>query len=389
MTSRGGVFRNPRSGRDVDEPPVPPDALDFHRKLPGYTPTPLVEAPAIARRLGIRRLWVKDETIRFELPSFKFLGASWGTYRALDRHVGGLGPWETFDDLRRQLAPRLPLSLSAATDGNHGRAVSRIARMLGLEARVYVPAGTAAARIEAIESEGATCEIVEGTYGDAVARSARDAGPRCLVVSDTSWPGYEDVPRFIVEGYSTIFAEVDEQTAAARADGPDLVVVQIGVGALAAAAATHYRRAGRTSRPTLVGVEPESAACMLASVEAGEIVEVPGPHPSIMVGLNCDRPSLVAFPVVSRSFDLFVTVPDEQAEESMRILSEVPLAVGETGAAGLAGLLRLAQPELEDATEGVRPGEGASALVIVTEGVTDPDGYRRVMAGHQVDERPR
>lgn len=381
MTSRGRILRNERPVEGVGEPAAPPDALRFHRKLAGYAPTPLVEAPEIASRLGIRHLWVKDETIRFGLPSFKFLGASWGTYRALDAHVGGLGAWDTLDDLRRELAPRLPLSLSAATDGNHGRAVSRFARMLGLDARVYVPAGTATARIEAIESEGATCEVVEGTYGDAVARSAEDAGPRCLVISDTSWPGYEDVPRWIIEGYSTIFHEVDEQLADARAVGPDLVVIQIGVGALAAAAATHYRPAGLATRPKLVGVEPESAACMLASVEAGRIVEVPGPHPSIMVGLNCDRPSLVAFPVVSRSFDLFVTVTDEQAEESMRILAELPLEVGETGGAGLAGLLRLAQLDPDGGGGDVRASvEAASALVIVTEGVTDPDGYGRAMA---------
>jgi diaminopropionate ammonia-lyase len=374
------VFRSERGDGGIDEPPVPRDALRFHRKLPGYAPTPLLEAPEIAGRLGLRHLWMKDETTRFDLPSFKFLGASWGTYRALDAHAGGLGEWETLDDLLRQLAPRLPLSLSAATDGNHGRAVARMARMLGLTARVYVPAGTAPARIEAIESEGAACEIVQGTYGDAVARSARDAGPRCLVVSDTSWPGYEDVPRFIVEGYSTIFEEIDGQLPEAGADGLEMVVIQIGVGALAAAAARHYRRPGLASPPTLVGVEPESAACMLASVEAGEIVAVPGPHRSIMAGLNCDRPSLVAFPLVSRSFDLFVTVTDDQAEESMRVLAELPLESGETGAAGLAGLLRL----FEHGPDGERGDKGqlgvASALVIVTEGVTDPEGYRRAIA---------
>ncbi|HEX5690805.1 MAG TPA: pyridoxal-phosphate dependent enzyme, partial [Roseiflexaceae bacterium] len=216
--------------------------LEFHRRLPGYAPTPLVEAPLLAATLNIGRLWVKDEASRLGLPAFKILGASWACYLALQELMGGaIGAWNTLDELAEQLAPLRPLTLAAATDGNHGRAVARTARLLGFAARIFVPAGTAAARIEAIESEGAQVLVVDGTYDEAVALAAKEAGPRCLVISDTAWPGYETVPRDVIAGYSTIFWEIDDELARRGEPPPDLVVVQIGVGALAAAVVRHYR----------------------------------------------------------------------------------------------------------------------------------------------------
>ena len=149
------------------------DPRAFHRKLPGYEASPMVQARDIAESLGLGAVWVKNEFSRLDLPSFKILGASWGTYRALDERIGGFEEWVTLDDLKGQLGGRF--SLSAATDGNHGRAVARMGKLLGLPASIYVPAGTADARIEGIRSEGATCEVVEGSYEDAVERSAQDA----------------------------------------------------------------------------------------------------------------------------------------------------------------------------------------------------------------------
>ena len=188
------------------------------------------------------------------------------------------------------------MTLAAATDGNHGRAVAHMAALLGFEARIYVPAGTAQARIDGIASEGARFVVVNGTYDDAVARAAEDASERCLVISDTSWPGYEEVPRWVMEGYSTILWEVDDELMRRGDEGPDLVAVQVGVGALgrsrrAALSPDRSRSAAQIAqRRTL------HAACMLASMEAGEIVSVAGPHDSIMAGLNCGRPSIIAWP---------------------------------------------------------------------------------------------
>jgi diaminopropionate ammonia-lyase len=348
-------------------------ALDFHRKLPGYAPSPLVDAPSLATELKFGRVWVKDEASRLELPSFKILGASWGVYRALDRHVGGFDEWTTLDELGAQLAPHRPLTLAAATDGNHGRAVARMAKLLDLSARIFVPAGTAAARIEGIESEGATCEVVDGTYDEAVAISAREANERCLVISDTSWPGYEDVPRWVIGGYSTIFWEIEEQLPAPA----DVVVIQLGVGALGAAAARHFRRSGASARPRMVGVEPEPSACILASMEAGEIVTIPGPHDSIMAGLNCGTPSVVAWPFVSRGYDAFVSVDDERAREGMRALARAGVVSGETGAAGVACLLELL--DHPDARKRLGVDGTTTVLLLSTEGATDPVAYEAIV----------
>ena len=347
-------------------------AIAYHRRLPGYEATPLVELPRIAGRVGVGRVWIKNESARLGLPSFKILGASWGVYRALEARFGPFGSWTVLEDLKQRLAPHLPLVLAAATDGNHGRAVARMARVLGLGASIFVPAGTARARIEGIESEGATCTVVRGTYDDAVARAAREASESCLVISDTSWEGYEDVPRWVIEGYSTIFFEIDDALAAAGARSPDAVVIQIGVGALAAAAVRHYRRAGGP-RPQLLGVEPERAACVLASVEAGEIVTVPGPHDSIMAGLNCGTPSIVAWPDVANGFDVYVAVEDRRAEEAMRLLADEGVVAGETGAAGLAGLLAAL------AEGAVRLGPEDGVVLLCTEGATDPHAYERIV----------
>ncbi len=148
---------------------------------------------------------LKDESSRLDLPAFKILGASWAIYRALESRIGEtLERWQTIADLARRVAPLRPMTLAAATDGNHGRAVARMAALLGFESRIYVPAGTAQVRIDAIGTEGASVEVVRGTYDDAVARSAQDANEHCLVISDTSWPGYTDVPRWVIDGYSTI-----------------------------------------------------------------------------------------------------------------------------------------------------------------------------------------
>jgi diaminopropionate ammonia-lyase len=253
--------------------------------------------------------------------------------------------------------------LVAATDGNHGRAVAHVAALWGLKATILVPVGTAPARIEAIAGEGADVVVVDGTYDEAVARSAELADDVTLVVSDTSWPGYEDLPRWVIEGYSTIFAELGGQLAGP----PDVAFVPIGVGALAAAAATGLRGS------TLVGVEPDTAACVLAAVEAGELVEVPGPHRSIMAGLNCGFASAVALPTVTAAFPAFVTVDDDTCRRAIRLLAAAGLEVGETGAAALAGLLTVSEvaPDLLPA--------GGTVLLLATEGVTDPAGFEAVV----------
>ena len=188
-TSGVRALPNPRVSKTWDRPPDGRDPQEFHRRLPGYEPTRLIEAPGLADSLGVGRVWVKDESSRLGLPAFKILGASWAVYRALEEHSGqGFAEWDDLEGLRERVEPLKPLTLAAATDGNHGRAVARMAGLLGFEARIFVPADMVPARIEAIESEGALVTVVDGGYDAAVARSAEEAGRRCLVISDTSWP---------------------------------------------------------------------------------------------------------------------------------------------------------------------------------------------------------
>ncbi|MDQ3119980.1 MAG: diaminopropionate ammonia-lyase [Verrucomicrobiota bacterium] len=362
---------------------TPPDRapLAFHQGFDRYAPTPLVDAPELARLLRVKQVHLKVEAHRLGLPAFKILGASWAVYRAVRARLGvELDEWRTLEELAGLLAPFRPMTLAAATDGNHGRAVAHMAALLGFAARIYVPAGTAQARIDGIANEGARVEVIDGTYDDAVARSAQDASENCLVISDTSWPGYEEVPRWVMEGYSTIFWEIDDELAARGEKGPSLVAVQFGVGALAAAVVNHYRHPTREMQPTILSVEPLHAACMLASMEAGEIVTVPGPHDSIMAGLNCGRPSIVAWPLVSRSIDAFIAVSDDRARAAMRALARIGVVAGETGAAGLAGLLEvLCGSENLNRRASLSVTEETRVLLIITEGATDPEAYAEIV----------
>lgn len=371
------VTRNPLRGQ-APAAPATQSPLTFHRRMAGYAASPLFDLPDLARSLGVGRLLAKVEGSRLGLPSFKVLGASWATYHAVcDRLAIDAGADLTIGDLAGRLRQLPSLRLAAATDGNHGRAVAYMARQLGLPCDIFVPAGTAPARIDAIVGEGASVTIVDGTYDDTVARSAQESGPECLVIADTSWDGYTEVPRRVIEGYETIFTETDIALADGGIPQPDVIVVPVGVGALMAAAVTHYRSRSHGDAPTLIGVEPLDANCVQVSVEHGEVTQVPGPHRSIMVGLNCGIPSIVAWPTVSSGVDWFVAVHDDVARDAMRQLADAGIVAGETGAASLAGLAAFidARRNHRDADQLSR----ATVLIIVTEGATDPENYQAIV----------
>lgn len=324
-------------------PPPSQKPLAYHRRLPGYAPPPLVELPAAAAELGVGRLLVKDESQRFDLRAFKFLGASWACERALASR------------------PEVT-TLVTATDGNHGRGVARAARLRGLRARVYVPPARDVI-VQRIEAEGAEVIPVDGRYDDAVAAAAADASadPAALLVQDTAWPGYEEIPGWIVEGYETLFAELDEQLDEQLDGAPDLLVVPSGVGSLAQAAAAHYGPA-----PTrLLNVEPATAACILASLEAGRptSVETPG---TIMNGLDCGTVSALAWPVLRDRLDAAVAVSDAACEAAIAALARGGVSAGPSGAAAYAGLVEtLADPAVRK-TLGI--GEESVLVALATEG---------------------
>jgi diaminopropionate ammonia-lyase len=287
---------------------APADVLTFHQSLPGYRPTPLTPVPALAAELGVADLLVKDESQRLGLPAFKALGAWWAIHRALQDH-----PATT--------------ELVTATDGNHGRAVARMARTLGLTAHVFIPAVVSDRAIEAIRSEGAAVTIVDDSYDAAVAAAADAATGQRLLIQDSAWPGYEVVPQHIVDGYSTLFREIDVE--------PDLVVVPMGVGSIAQAAVTHYRSGSIT--PALLGVEPANAACVTQSLLAGGLLTVPT-HQTVMAGLNCGTPSSLAWPVLRAGLDAAVTVEEDEATRAVQDLGRAGISSGPSGAATLAGL---------------------------------------------------
>ncbi len=372
-------LRNPRA-RAFRTPEVATGALAFHRRMPAYEPTPLSAAPRLATMLGVGEVWVKDESSRMGLPSFKMLGASWATYRAIVERLGAEPDWSTIELLSATLDPLRPLSLAAATDGNHGRAVARMGKLLALPVRIFVPSGTVKARIEGIESEGASVNVVDGDYDDSIRRAAQEASDRCLVIADTSWPGYADVPRWITEGYTTIGWEIEHQLASMGERLPDVIAVQIGVGSLGGAMVSHFRRAALDAAPTMIAVEPWDAACLFASVELGRIVTVPGPHRSIMAGLNCGTVSDIAWPLLRDGYEAYVRIDDDGARDAMRALASAGVVSGESGAAGLGGLLELvADPELAELRRELGLAGSSRVLVISTEGATDPDAYLEIV----------
>ena len=282
------------------------DAFAFHRALPGYEPTPLVDAPAAARELGVARVLVKDESSRFGLPSFKVLGASWATHRAV--------------------GDRRDVTLVCATDGNHGRAVAWMARRLGLPATVLVPADMVAARRAAIAGEGARVEVVDGTYDEAVERAAALASDDVLVIQDTALAGLRDRA-----GLGD--RRLRDDRRGDRRSRPTW---------------WRCRSASARSRPRWCGGSPARGSSASSPrrpparsprSRRATPVEVPGPHPSVMAGLNCGRVSPVAWPVIARGIEAYAAIDDRWAFAAVELLAADGVVAGESGAAGLAGLL--------------------------------------------------
>lgn len=328
-------FLNP-AARGWSCPPPPPDAARFHAGLPDYTPTPLVDLPALAQEWGVLRVVVKDESHRLGLSAFKALGVSYAIHRVIGERASGSATPASLDELRAMVSSLPPMELVTATDGNHGRAVARFARLLGIPARVFVPAVVGEWMIEAIRAEQATVTVLAEDYDKAVQHAAEDADsrPGAVLVQDTAWPGYTDIPQWIVDGYSTMLAEIDAQL-----DGvaPTLVVVPMGVGSLAQAVITHYRSRGMERPASLLGVEPDTAACVQASLVGGRPRSVPT-GATIMAGLNCGTPSSLAWPYLRDGLDAAVAVTDEQAANAARELAALGVAAGPCGAASLAAV---------------------------------------------------
>jgi diaminopropionate ammonia-lyase len=306
------------------------DTLRFHRAWPEYAVTPLVDAAQLAPVLGVRSILVKDESRRLGLPAFKALGVTWAVARVLG---DGL-PLPGLQHMR-DVAARRHLGLVTATDGNHGHALARVAALVGVPARVFVPDECPEQARRAITAEGAQVVAVPGPYDRAVAEAAASVAGDEVLVQDTSWPGYEVVPAWIVEGYATMLREIEGQLHDRGVGVADLLAVPVGVGSLAQAVVAHVRN-GRTARAVLA-VEPAAAPCVTTSLLAGRPTSVVT-RPTIMNGLNCGTPSALAWPVLRDGLDAAVTVTDAEAERAVSELTGGGVDAGPSGAAALAGV---------------------------------------------------
>ena len=313
-------------------------AIDFHRSLPGYEPTRLVRVPELASELGVAEVLIKEESSRLGLPAFKILGASYAIARALSQRLG-VDEALAVGVLRERLAlSTTSPTLVAATDGNHGRAVARTARLLGLPARIYTPTDITSAAKQAIRDEGAELVELDLGYDAVVAAAASETDASSLLIQDTSWDGYEEVPQWIVDGYGTLLEEADSQLSDLGFGHVDLVAVPVGVGSLAQAVVQHYRSVG--TAPSLLSVEPEAAPAVLTSLHSGEAVSVPT-RATVMNGLNCGTPTETGWDTLHSGLDRAVVVADSAVIDAVHDLERLGVDSGPCGAATLAGVREL------------------------------------------------
>lgn len=369
----------------------------FHASIPGYAVTPLVRLPALARRLGVNEICVKDESKRFSLNAFKGLGGSWAMFRILCERLN-LDKAET--SLAELTAPEnreklRDVEFVTCTDGNHGRGVSWAAGLFGCRAHVLMPRGTREVRAEAIRKVGpADVVITELSYDDTVRLANEMSEERgWILIQDTAWDGYETIPAWIIQGYLTLASEAVEQMEELSLR-PTHVFLQAGVGAMAGGVLGYLTDTYKERKPITAIAEPEAANCIFASARAGDgsLHSVKGAAQTMMAGLNCGTPCKLTWPTLRDYADFYISCEDSVAALGMRRyaagLNGDPIVVsGESGAATLGALERIMTDErLTDLRTAMRLGPDSVVFLINTEGDTDPENYQRVLLN--ADARP-
>ncbi|MBR2490342.1 MAG: diaminopropionate ammonia-lyase [Ruminiclostridium sp.] len=362
-------------------------AHTFHTSLPGYAPTPLVSLEAQAKHLGVEKLWVKDESHRFGLNAFKGLG---GSYAIAENLCGKLGiPVDekafgilTSPETREKLGE---ITFVTATDGNHGRGVAWAARVFGHKSVVYMPKGSAQERLENIRAQGAEAEITHLNYDDAVRLASKMADEQgWVLIQDTAWDGYEDVPTHIMQGYTTLAHEIAQELD----QPPTHLFLQAGVGSVAGGVAGYFAARYGKDRPVTVICEPDQADCLYrtATADDGNLHFVTGDMNSMMAGLCCGEPCTVSWDILKGTADCFVSCADHYAARGMILLGK-PLGddprviSGESGAV-TAGVLEglMTEPRLADLRDRLSLDERSRVLLISTEGDTDKENYQRILS---------
>ncbi|KAJ9646866.1 hypothetical protein H2204_000558 [Knufia peltigerae] len=311
-------------------------AQKFHKRLPGYCPSPLVALDDVAKELGVKAVFVKDESSRLGLPAFKILGASWGTFRALADRTGL--PLDASLEDAAKAAQRSRLVLLAATEGNHGRAVARMGKILGIQTQIYMSRYADHETVRKIESEGADVTVISGDYDEAVGKASAESkqNPNHLLIQDNAFEGYEQIPAWIVEGYSTLLVE-SEQQLASQGLRATLMITPIGVGSLGHAVVAHCKWGGRKIK--VLTVEPETAACLNRNLQSQtwETIETSA---TIMNGMNCGTVSPISWPVFVKGVDASVMISDLECHKAIKYLQAHDVNAGPCGAASLAALRR-------------------------------------------------
>ncbi|NEJ71294.1 diaminopropionate ammonia-lyase [Rhizobium phaseoli] len=377
-------YRQPLDPRDAETLDMDAaDAVERHLTFrENHAETPLVALPALAAEIGVGSIHVKDEGHRLGLGSFKALGGAYAVIRlVLKEAAHRLGRAVDVSELHssdvREVAETM--TVACATDGNHGRSVAQGAQLLGARAAIFVHAGVSDERVAAIARFGAEMIRVDGTYDDSVREAARIAEEKgWTIVSDTSWPGYERIPGLVMQGYTALVREA----LRAMKQPPTHVFIQAGVGGIAAAIAGHMAIAFGDQRPTFTVVDPARAACLFETARAGHLVTVAHGEPTVMAMLECYQPSLVAWRILSRVADAFMTVEEDEAISVMKRLADPAgndpaIVAGESGGVGLAGLIRAAgNPEIKQA---LSLHDHSRIFVVNTEGATDPGKYEEIV----------
>ena len=366
-------------------------ANEFHKSFPQYSVTPLQKLSALASYLGVKGIYCKDESYRFGLNAFKVLGGSYAMGRYIAKELGrdiSQLPYNVLssDKLREDFGQA---TFFTATDGNHGRGVAWAAKRLGQKAVVRMPKGTTKTRFDNIAKEGAEVTIEEVNYDDCVRMAAAEAAKteHGIIVQDTAWAGYEEIPSWIMQGYGTLVLEADKQLKENGVDRPTHVFVQAGVGSLAGAVVGYFAHKYKENPPVMVVCEASAADCLYRSaVQAdGNLVNVTGDLQTIMAGLACGEGNTIGWDILKNHVTVFASCPDWMSAKATRIYAnplenDPHIISGESGSVPLGlAYIALHDEDAKDLKEALKLDENSNILVISTEGDTDPVRYREIV----------
>ena len=372
-------------------PDISKKVRTFHESFPQYNRTPLAKLDHMAEYLGLKNVFVKDESYRFGLNAFKVLGGSYAIAKYIAQKTGkdvSDLPYSvlTSDELKKELGS---ITFYTATDGNHGRGVAWTCNRLHQPCVIHMPFGTTQTRLNHVLAEHATATIEELNYDDCVRKAAAEANddPNGVIIQDTAWDGYEEIPTWIMQGYSTMAYEADEQMEGYGCDRPTHIFVQAGVGSLAGAIQGYFANRYKGNEPKVVVVEASVAACLFKSAYAGDgnVRFVDGEMLTLMNGLACGEPSTISWDILRNHVHTFVSCPDWVTAKGMRLLAapikgDVPVTAGESGAVTMGLLYNIMKnDDYKKLREELELDADSKVLMFVTEGDTDPDRYKSIV----------